>query len=318
MLDAQSISLSVNILTVSYSRGRVFSTLISPLVVMLTHACQGGLSTTINHHRNNSPGAIAFMTNERSKSHAYHDLDYESQVQAALTGYREWKSRYPSVRYEDVSDMLYLNYWDSTIMFRSHTQHLLTSRKEHTSQTRRLLPHDAPSLSSMRKSYLEQSATSEMPIDHCAVQDHASDPTNCCLGKNWSYRLVTRNLQLVTAKPSKLDTKRPNNFNEAVVLDFFYKLEHIYNEYGDIPPEHIYNMDEKGTQQGGGRKNNGQAYMYFWDQRNHRHKISSDNLELVIVIECISAAGASTPPAFILSDGPIPNLSKLPVDSISR
>ena len=74
-------------------------------------------------------------------------------------------------------------------------------------------------------------------------------------------------------------------------------------------------MDEKGIQQGGGRKNNGRAYMYFQDQRNHLHKIYSDNLELVIVIE---AAGASTPPAFVLSDGPIPNLSKLPVDSISR
>ena len=76
-------------------------------------------------------------------------------------------------------------------------------------------------------------------------------------------------------------------------------------------------MDEKGIQLGGGRKNNGRTYMYFRDQRN-QYKISSDNLELVTVIECISAAGASTPPAFVLSDGPTPNLSKLPVDSISR
>ena len=98
----------------------------------------------------------------------------------------------------------------------------------------------------------------------------------------WSYRIVTHNPQLVTAKPSKLDAKRANNFNEAVVSHFFDKLEHIYDEYGDIPPEHIYNMDEKGIQIGGGRKNNGRACMYFQDQRN-RYKIFSGNLELVIL-----------------------------------
>ena len=59
------------------------------------------------------------MTNGQSKSRAYHDPYYKSRVQAALTGYREWKSWYPSLaaaaRYEDVSDMFYLNYWDSTL-----------------------------------------------------------------------------------------------------------------------------------------------------------------------------------------------------------
>ena len=164
---------------------------------------------------------------------------------------------------------------------------------------------------------MEQSAASGMPFDHRAVRDHASDLANCRLGKNWSYRLVSRNPQLVTAKPSKLDPKRANNFNEVVVDDFFDKLEHIFDKYGNIPPEHIYNMDEKGIQLGGGRKNNGRAYMFFRDQKN-RYKISSDNLELVTVIECVSAAGTSIPPAFVLSDGPTPNLSKLPNDSISR
>ena len=111
------------------------------------------------HHRNNSPSkffnlhclwghCLSFMTNEWSKSRAYHDPDYESRIQAALTGYRERKysSLAAAARHEDVSDMFYLNYWSSTIMFRSHTQHLLTTRKELTSQRRRLLPHDAPFL----------------------------------------------------------------------------------------------------------------------------------------------------------------------------
>ena len=36
-----------------------------------------------------------------------------------------------------------------------------------------------------------------------------------------------------------------------------------------------------------------------------RRAIHSDNLELVTIIECVSAAGDSVPPSFIFADGPI-------------
>ena len=39
--------------------------------------------------------------------------------------------------------------------------------------------------------------------------------------------------------------------------------------------------------------------------------ICSDNLELMMVIECISPSGLSVPPSFILSSGPIPSLPDL-------
>jgi len=161
---------------------------------------------------------------------------------------------------------------------------------------------------------LEQGSASGTPFDHRAVRDCASELGNRRAGKNWSYRFTKRNPQVVTAKSAKLDPKRANNFNEAVVTDFYDKLQYINDIFGDIPPEHIYNMDEKGIQMGGGRKNNGR---YFRDQKN-RYKIGSDNLELVTVVECISANWKSIPPSFVLSEGPLPNLSKLTENSISR
>ena len=85
-------------------------------------------------------------------------------------------------------------------------------------------------------------------------------------------------------------------------------------QYGGIPPEHIWNMDKKGIQMGGGRKNSGKGYFYLRDHCN-RYRISSDNLELVTVLECVSAAGESAPMAFVLSDGPLPDIRKLVSDN---
>ena len=74
------------------------------------------------------------------------------------------------------------------------------------------------------------------------------------------------------------------------------------DENPNLPPEHIWNMDEKGIQLGGGRKNNGQTFCRLESlRRSDFYRVRSDNLELVTVIECISAAGDAMPPSFVLS-----------------
>ncbi|KIL58603.1 hypothetical protein M378DRAFT_86304 [Amanita muscaria Koide BX008] len=146
------------------------------------------------------------------------------------------------------------------------------------------------------------------------VRSNASDIAGRYLGKNWPRRFKKRHPQVITARPAKLDPKRAKHFNKTIINDYFDKWEELNEQYdGGIPPEHIWNMDEKGIQMGGGRKNNGKGYFYLRDYRN-RYRISSDNLELVTVIECVSAAGDSAPTAFVLSDGPLPDLRKLVSD----
>ena len=161
--------------------------------------------------------------------------------------------------------------------------------------------------------HIAQAAQSGMPMDHRMVRANASDIAGRYLGKNWSRRFKKRNPQVITARPAKLDPKRAKNFNKTIINDYFDKWEELNEQCGGIPPEHIWNMDEKGIQMGGGRKNGGKGYFYLRDQRN-RYRISSDNLELVTVIECVSAAGESAPTAFVLSDGPLPDLRKLVLD----
>jgi hypothetical protein len=73
-------------------------------------------------------------------------------------------------------------------------------------------------------------------------------------------------------------------------------------------------MDEKGCQMGGGRGNTRMKYIYS-EQTTDRYRIHSDNLELVTIIECVSAAGAKMPPWFVLTTGQIPDIRDL-VDKV--
>ena len=54
-------------------------------------------------------------------------------------------------------------------------------------------------------------------------------------------------------KPSGIDPKRAQAFNEKTVETHFFTLRQVMETHG-IPWEHVYNMDEKGVQRGGGRR----------------------------------------------------------------
>jgi len=82
------------------------------------------------------------------------------------------------------------------------------------------------------------------------------------------------------------------------------------DDHNIIPPEHHWNMDEKGNQMGGGRKNSGTKFILSAEDSD-QYRVHSDNLELVTIIECISAAGAKMPPWFVLSEGPAPDIRDL-------
>ena len=119
-------------------------------------------------------------------------------------------------------------------------------------------------------------------------------------GKLWHTRFLKKFLEIQPSKGTKLDPKHAKNFNKTVINDYFDQLERLHARFpGGIPPQHIWNMDEKGIQMGGGWKTSGRKYLFLRHKKQKYH-IQSDNLELVIVIECISAAGEVVPPSFCL------------------
>jgi hypothetical protein len=65
-------------------------------------------------------------------------------------------------------------------------------------------------------------------------------------------------------------------------------------------------MDEKGNQMGGGRNGDGSKFIFANMDQDFSCQ-HSDNLELVTILECANAAGATMSPYFVLSDGPLPD-----------
>lgn len=117
-------------------------------------------------------------------------------------------------------------------------------------------------------------------------------------GKHWFDRFIIRNKsRLHYCRTSALDPKRAKCFNYAAVSAHFLRLKSLVEKYA-IPWENIWNMDEKGCQIGGGRK--GRRIKYLFGRRSrHRYKVRSANLELVTVVECVSAAGKAMKPYII-------------------
>ncbi|KAJ2984967.1 hypothetical protein NUW54_g10310 [Trametes sanguinea] len=124
-------------------------------------------------------------------------------------------------------------------------------------------------------------------------------------GENWHKRFLKRHPGVQLGKPFGLDPERARAFNRHTVDDYFKKLKAVIDEY-NIPWSHVYNMDEKGIQRGGGRRL--QRIKYFVPRgRRVNYKLRSNNLELITIIECISADGRALLPGFIFAGNQVPS-----------
>jgi hypothetical protein len=156
--------------------------------------------------------------------------------------------------------------------------------------------------------WLDLSAIQGRPYDVPTLRSAVHELSGKTPGKNWCKRFCERHREVLTAaKASGLDPTRGKNFNEPTVRDYFQKITDIEEKFGKIPPTQIWNMDEKGIQLGGGRKH-GCKKFFFLKKRRNRYKLRNDNLELVTILECVSAAGIAAPTSFVLVNGPHPDI----------
>lgn len=91
-----------------------------------------------------------------------------------------------------------------------------------------------------------------------------------------------------------LEQCRARALNEHTVREYFTILNDLITRY-NIPPENIYNMDEKGILLGVGKRT---AAFVDRDQKT-LYQVEDGNRELVTVIECISADGEALDPCVI-------------------
>jgi hypothetical protein len=77
-------------------------------------------------------------------------------------------------------------------------------------------------------------------------------------------------------------------------MEYFEILQKIIED-NQIPPENIYNMDEKGIQMGVGKRT---LVLVDWDQKTVQ-QVEDGNRKLVTVIKCVSADGSVLHPSVI-------------------
>jgi len=141
--------------------------------------------------------------------------------------------------------------------------------------------------------WLQLWADTARPVSISRIQRIARDLAGEKVGKNWVYRFLKRHSEIKLGKPSGLDPKRAQAFNETIVKKHYEELEKAL--YPGLKPSNLYNMDEKGCQRGGGRRIRNQKFI-ICNGKQTQHRVQSANLELITIIECVSADGTHIKP----------------------
>jgi hypothetical protein len=145
-------------------------------------------------------------------------------------------------------------------------------------------------------SWVQLWANTARPVSISQIQRIARDLAGGKIGKNWVYRFLERHPELKLGKPLGLELNRAQAFNETVIRIYYEELKKAL--YPTLKPSNIYSMDEKGYQRGGGRRIRNQKFI-ICNGKFTQYRVQNANLELIKIIECISADGTYIKPVFI-------------------
>ncbi len=138
------------------------------------------------------------------------------------------------------------------------------------------------------------------PVSRQGVRLKVERLTGKLPNQRWVDRFRVRHPELAYSKSAPLDTKRAQCFNRTAIDQHFKDFAETLVAIGSVKPQNLYNMDEKGAQMGGGRKSSGIKYFFSRTDRA-RYKKRSEDLELVTIIECVSADGVALTPGFVFN-----------------
>lgn len=246
------------------------------------------------------PQTSAFLgnsTHERIELAA--DIEYERRLQSAIKRLHTHHSEGYSIR--RASADYGVHYSTLRARFNGATQsralafqHLqrLTPEQERA-LVRHIKDQDDFGFSPTRESILEMATTMLPPGD--------TQP----LGQNWHEGFESRNPDVKAILSSSLDRQRALSNTESGYRTYWENLSYIIMKY-NIPPENIWNFDEKGFIIG----LCGRYIIYVRPERANPGKLpSSGNRQSITDGETISAAGKSLPP-YIITKGKIHTVSK--------
>jgi hypothetical protein len=128
-------------------------------------------------------------------------------------------------------------------------------------------------------------------IQLCPAWAKAGGPS-----KRWWDSFFKRHPEIKLRKASGIPPKRAQAFNFTAVNELFELVDAVMKTY-DIPWRLVLNTDEKGLQSGSRKVD--QKKCLVPSETPNTVKLQSDNLQLVTVLECVTAEGVAFDPAFI-------------------
>ena len=83
------------------------------------------------------------------------------------------------------------------------------------------------------------------PLDRDDIASLVFDISGIAPGTNWIYHFEQCHPEIHMSRPGNLDPKRAQNFNPTNIAYFYKLLKDVYDAFPNLPPEHVWNMDEK-------------------------------------------------------------------------
>jgi helix-turn-helix, Psq domain/Tc5 transposase DNA-binding domain len=133
-----------------------------------------------------------------------------------------------------------------------------------------------------------------VPLQTQTVIDYASAIAGRPVSRKWIKRFRERHPEIRARWTRPLEKCRAQSLNPTAVASFFEVLQEVIETY-DIPPENIYNANEKGIQLGIGKK----VLAFFDRDQKDVYSVEDGDRELVTVIEAVCADGTAIRPSVI-------------------
>jgi hypothetical protein len=114
------------------------------------------------------------------------------------------------------------------------------------------------------------------------------------VGVNWIYRFQARNPGVKPVLAKQVAASRAKQINRTIVQDFYDQLFAELEKHG-IPPQNIWNADEKGVICGDDSK----VKVFISRKQKSAIKINQTDRDTTTILECICPTGVSIRPMFI-------------------
>ena len=149
--------------------------------------------------------------------------------------------------------------------------------------------------------YIEQLSGEGLPPTRAMIRNFASGLAKKAVSERWVGRFLKRHSGLLTNKyVNGMDRNRVRADSHDKYKAYFELLHSKMSKY-NIPPDRIYNMDEKGFLLGQLSKSKRVFSKAKWDRREVREALQDGSREFITVLACVCGDGTSLEPSVIFA-----------------